>query len=348
VSQPSGIIPKPDRPTSFRRRSQTASKTAAGDSFEQVGREWFESYRPQLSEKYAPRILSRLERDVFPVIGHLPIAKVDAQTLLDMVRRVERRGKLNISNRLRIHVGKIFRYAVAEGRAARDPSRDIIDAQKKAPPVEHRARVAPADMPAFFAKLAEDDGSPLSHAALRWTIMTMVRTNETRFAQWSEIEGLGTPDALWRIPASRMKMKLEHVVPITPQMAELLVTIRKLSGGSKWLFPVPGGKSGVISENRMLLILYRVGLKGTATVHGFRRVASTVLNEAVRLDDRGETVRLFDRDAIELQLAHVDGGVRGVYNEATLRPARRRMLTWWCAWLQDQEDIGRVMTDVIG
>jgi integrase len=136
-----------------------------------------------------------------------------------------------------------------------------------------------------------------------------------------------------------MKMKNEHIVPLSRQAVALLPRIFELSGGSKYLFPVPGTKKGVISENRMLDCMYRMGYRGKATVHGFRGLASTVLNEATRFDGE-DPVRRWDSDWIERQLAHVEeNDVRGAYNAAEWIGPRRRMLQWWADWLDTQERV---------
>lgn len=192
----------------------------------------------------------------------------------------------------------------------------------KPKPVQHHAKVAIKDLPAFFVKLNKDGGDRLSHLALRWTILTMVRTQETRFAEWSEFEGLDTSEAVWRIPPERMKMRSEHVVPAPPQGVALLDEIRRsnryLAAGNmkfgRYLFPVVGSKTSTISENRMLDIMYRIGLRGKATVHGFRGLASTVLTES----------GLFEPDWIEHQLAHTPRGVRAAYNSARTSPTGAR------------------------
>jgi integrase len=206
------------------------------------------------------------------------------------------------------------------------------------PPVKHRAKVEARDLPDFFAKLARDEGERMSHLALRWTMLTMVRTQETRFAAWEEIEGLDGDQPLWRIPPNRMKMRTEHVVPLSRQAVALLKEIYAanpfraagIARLGKFLFPVASSNSGTISENRMLDIMYRMGLRGKATVHGFRGLASTVLNES------GE----FEADWIEMQLAHVARGVRAVYNAARYLMLRREMMQWWADYLDAAEAKG--------
>jgi integrase len=205
-------------------------------------------------------------------------------------------------------------------------------------PTKHRAKVDARELPQFFSKLAQDEGTAMSHLALRWTMLTMVRTQETRFATWSKIEGLDGDQPLWRITPDRMKMRSEHLVPLSRQAVALLKEIEaanvfRTAGNArlgKFLFPVATSKSEVISENRMLDILYRMGMRGKATVHGFRGLASTVLYES------GE----FEPYWIEVQLAHVARGVRAAYNSARYLAHRRSMMQWWADYLERAEKAG--------
>jgi integrase len=169
--------------------------------------------------------------------------------------------------------------------------------------------------------LADYDGDEITKLGLRILILTFVRTGELRFAKWSEFENLDGREPLWRIPAERMKLRRPHLVPLSPQAASALGGLRKLTGKRPLLFPAPT-RLGVISENTLLFALYRMGYHNRATVHGFRATASTVLNEAQ-----------FNRDWIEIQLAHCDGSIRGAYNFAEWLPGRRDMMSWWADYL---------------
>lgn len=307
------------------------------DTFEALGRDWFAMRTASWASSYRGRILSRLEADIYPVIGSKAIGDIEAPDLLRAIRKIEDRGAIELAKRVKNYCGEIFAFGIGEGRCEHNPATEIGKALKKKPPAKHRARIPARDMPAFFRRLAmdltPDRDKQLSHFALRWTMLTMVRTQETRFARWSEIE-----DDLWRIPGPRMKMKVEHLVPLPRQVIALLPRIRELAGDSEYLFPVADSRSGVISENRMLDILYRCGYRGKATVHGFRSLASTVLNEETRLVD-GDEVRRFHEDWIERQLAHVDQNeIRGTYNAAEWIGPRRKMLQWWADKLEEWEN----------
>lgn len=323
-------------PSAVRKEQKLALRAAFENTFESVGRSWLDARAPSWTPRYAALVRGRLEVDIFPEIGDRAIESIDPPTLLGAIRKIERRGSVEMAHRVKNHCGEIFRYAIAEEKCLSDPSRDISAAMKRPAPVRHRAKVEAKDLPRFYAKLNEDEGERLSHLALRWTMVTMVRTQETRFAEWTEFEGLDTAEPLWRIPAARMKMRFEHLVPLPPQALTLLTEIRALNvylqAGNKrlgrFLFPVASSKTGTISENRMLDIMYRIGLRGKATVHGFRGLASTVLNET------GE----FEPDWIELQLAHTPRGVRAAYNAARYLSHRRKMLEWWADFLERAEN----------
>lgn len=325
-------------PSTIRKAEKKALAAKGQDAFEIVAREWLHTRSKVWSERYARITRTRLEQDIFPALGSVPIGDINPVMLLTELRKIEQRGSVEMAHRIRNHVGEVFRYGIATQRCRSDPSRDIAPAMMRPAPVKHRAKVDARDLPQFFAKLAQDEGTRMSHLALRWTMLTMVRTQETRFATWSEIEGLDGNQPLWRITPDRMKMRSEHLVPLSRQAVALLKEIEatnvfRAAGNArlgKFLFPVATSKSDVISENRMLDILYRMGLRGKATVHGFRGLASTVLNES------GE----FEPDWIEVQLAHVARGVRAAYNSARYLAHRRIMMQWWADYLERAEKAG--------
>jgi len=236
-----------------------------------------------------------------------------------MLRKVEKRGVNETARRLKQLVGQIFRFAIVTGRAKRDPSVDLKDALRATgEPQRHRAMPL-SELSTFLQKLESYSGERQTKLALKLVTLTFLRTTELRAGRWSELENLDENSALWRIPAERMKMRLEHLVPLSRQAVAALRELRALSDSSSHIFPSPG-KGGFMSSNTMLYALYRMGYHGRATTHGFRAVASTILNES----------NLFNRDWIERQLAHVERNeVRRAYNAAEWMPDRRRMMQWW-------------------
>lgn len=316
-------------PSEHRKKERLQATIAAAHDFETVARQWHGGNR--WSERYARIVIGRLERDAFPELGRLTISKIEPADVLATIRKIERRGSIDTGRRVNALIGSVFRYAVALGIAERDPTRDIGDALKKRQPVQHRAKLAATELPTFFGKLEVEPLEPTTRLAMLLTIYTLVRTTETRFATWGEFEGLEGASPLWRIPAARMKMRTEHLVPLSPQMVAMLAELRALNLPGHHLFP--GARKGVISENAMLYAMYRLGYHSKATIHGFRGTGSTVLNESGR----------FEPDWIERQLAHDKRDVRAAYNAAQYLPQRRGMLAWWSSYLDEQRAVGNLL-----
>ena len=236
-----------------------------------------------------------------------------------MLRKVEKRGANETARRLKQLVGQIFRCAIVTGRAKRDLSVDFnVALRATGEPQPHRATPL-SELPTFLQKLKCYSGDQQTKLALTLATLTFLRTTELRAGNWNELENLDENSAVWRIPAERMKTRLGHLVPLSRQAAAVLRALRGLSGGSPSIFPSPG-KGDCMSGNTMLYAIYRMGYHGRATTHGFRAVASTILNET----------NLFNRDWIERQLSHVERNeVRRAYNAAEWMPDRRRMMQWW-------------------
>jgi integrase len=328
-----GMDPSQERKKAKAKAAGTSSES--DNTFEHVAREWLEARMLSWVPKYASRIVSRLENDVFPIVGDKDIAEITPREMLDIFRSIQARGSFETAHRIKNYCSEVFRYAIPDGRCESDPCRDLSPALAKKKPVRHHSKVAAKDLPDFFVKFNADTGERLSHLALRWTIMTMVRTSETRFAEFEEFEDMEGDNPMWRLSPDRMKMRSEHLVPLPRQAVALYDEIRELNvyraAGNRrlgrYLFPAAISKSLVISENRMLDIMYRMGFRGKATVHGFRSLASTVLNES----------GLFHPDWIEMQLAHQPQGMRGVYNSALYLAHRRPMMQWWADYLDEAE-----------
>ncbi|AMK25870.1 MULTISPECIES: tyrosine-type recombinase/integrase [Sphingobium] len=316
------------------KRNQKYEDEAARITFFELAQEWLEIKRKEWSPRHSLRVEGRLKRDIFPYLGRIPARAILPRMVLEILKRVEERDASEVARRLRSYCSDIFKYGIPDGRVITDPCRDLALALRKRV-VKHRGKIPLNELPRFYVALNADTGSRLSHLALRWTILTMVRTQETRFAQWHEFEGLGGTEPIWRIPPERMKMRQEHLVPLPPQAIALLREIRELNvygrhGNERfgrYLFPVVGNEDDIISCNRMMVVMKRINISPGSTVHGFRSVASTVLNEA----------GIFLPDWIELQLAHAPSGVRAVYNSALYLKQRREMLIWWANYLESAE-----------
>jgi integrase len=241
-------------------------------TFEKVAREWHTAQVPSWDAKYAELVMHTLEHDLLPVIWNRPIGAIEPPTLLNALRKIEDRGAATVPRKARGIAGRVFRYAIGLGLASRDPSADLVDVLKKPPRVRHHAKLSAGELPAFFSKLAAYDGQEQTRVGLELILRTMVRTVEARYATRSEFENLDGKEPLWRIPPERMKMKREHLVPLTPEAVKLVKRLFEIAGQREWLFPklVPNKKpSPVVSENTFLFALYRMGYYSRATVQGF-------------------------------------------------------------------------------
>jgi integrase len=309
----------------FVERVRPPKKLAAPqETFESVANEWFALNKVRWVETYRCRLRSRLDEDLLTELGGFFIDEIEPLTVLSTMRAIEQRGAIESAKRILNMASSIFRYGVATGRCLRDPTSDIKGALRPPLPPKRRTALPAKEIPAFMRALTVYDGGEITKLGLRILVLTFVRTGELRFAKWSEFENLEGREPLWRIPAERMKLRRPHLVPLARQTVSALGALRKLTGRGQLLFPAPT-KLGVISENTLLIALYRMGYHNRATVHGFRATASTVLNEAQ-----------FNRDWIEIQLAHCDGSIRGVYNFAEWLPGRRAMMCWWAEYLDGE------------
>lgn len=295
-------------------------------TFQEVYSEWFQKKKNRWSEGQSIRIDSRMKRNVMKDLGHLDIAKIDGETVLSMLRKIEERGAIDMAKRVRQSVGNVFQYAQPLGYVTVDPTVNMSKVMQTPPKKKRRNFVKPSGVPKLMAALNAYDGEPVTRLGLIFTLRNMVRTKETRFANWHEFEDLDGKNPTWRIPAERMKTGLEHLVPLSKQSVEVLKEVRKFSLDTDYVFPTDS-REGVMSTNTMLFALYRMGYHSKATVHGFRTTASTILNETGH----------FHSDWIERQLAHVEENqVRAAYNAAEYINQRREMLQWWSDYLDEK------------
>jgi integrase len=321
-------------PAVHRRLTKHLAATAAADSFEAVAREWHAKQAPAWVPSHGDRILRRLERDIFPYLGSRPTGQIDAPELLPVLRRIESRGAVETAHRALHNCSQVFRYAIVTGRAKRDPAQDLRGAL--APVVErHHASIKePKAIGQLMRAITGYQGTPVARAALRLAPLVFVRPGELRKTEWTEldVEALlgNSTDAEWRIPAARMKMREQHIVPLSAQSAALFRELHAITGAGRYVFPGARSNKRPMSENTVNAALRRLGYgKDDMTGHGFRSMASTLLNE-----------QGWNRDAIERQLAHAErDNVRGAYNFAEYLPERRRMMQAWADYL-DQLTVG--------
>jgi integrase len=304
-------------PSADRKEAKVAVAAESANRFESVARDWHAQWRAARTDHHADYVLRRLEADVFPQIGNLPIDRITAPMLVQVAKKIESRGAVDIAKRALQTCGQIFRYGVAHGYTDRNPAADI----KPADVIQSRkqtnyARVTAKELPDLLRKMAVYDGSPHTRAALQLIAQTFVRTSELTEAKWDELD---LDAAEWRIPAERMKMRTPHVVPLARQSVDVLRCLRETHRLSPYVFPGERDHERPMSNNTLLKALERMGYKGRMTGHGFRGVASTALHE-----------HGFEHTLIELQLAHQERNrVSASYNWATYLPQRRQMMQWW-------------------
>ena len=289
----------------------------AGTEFESVARAWWLQWSAGKSEKHRDETMRRLEADVFPAIGAVPIATITAQQLLTISKTIEKRGAADIARRAYQTSGQILRYAVANGLIERNPAADVrpSDALKPTSKINY-ARVDAKEVPELLRRIDTYDGSPLTVGALKLMALTFVRTSELIGARWSEID---LKAARWDIPPERMKMKTPHIVPLSRQAVEVLKGLYPLRGLGDLVFPGERDHAKPMSNNTILFALYRMGYHSRMTGHGFRGIASTVLHE---LDH--------EHNLIELQLAHQERNeVSAAYNHARFIKQRAKMMQAW-------------------
>lgn len=290
------------------------------DTFEVVAREWMA--RQDVAEVTANKTRWLLETFLFPDLGSRPIGGISARDLLDVLRKVEATGKLETAKRAKIKAGQVFRYAVLEGKVDADPTASLRGALKPPKNKHHAAITDPLRMGELLRAIDGFAGQFVTLAALRLAPLVFVRPGELRQAEWREID---LDQALWRIPAERMKMKAAHLVPLAPQAVAILRELYPLTGTGRYVFPGLRTGSRPMSENTVNAALRRLGYSGEEmTGHGFRSMAATRLNEMG-----------WNPDAIERQLAHAETNkVREAYTHAAqYLDERVRMMKAWANYL---------------
>jgi len=311
------LIRKGDDPSQIKREAKLTRAFNDANTFELVARQWFDHWKGPKSPRHAEYVMRRLEADVFPALGGRPMASVTAPALLAMAKGIEARGAIDIAKRSLQTCGQIMRYAVAHGLIERNPAADVKPSDALKPhKKENYARLDAKEMPELLRKIEAYQGTPHTRLAMKLLALTFVRTGELIAARWDEFD---LETARWDIPASRMKMKTPHIVPLAPQAVEVLQVLRTTSNGRALLFPGERDHEKPMSNNTILKALERMGYKGRMTGHGFRGMASTMLHE-----------QGFGHHLIELQLAHAERNqVSAAYNHALYLADRAAMMTAW-------------------
>lgn len=289
-------------PVQERKAQKLAQKLSTENSFEAVSREWHAAKADRWTVAYREEIIKTFEQDVFPFIGKRPIAEIKPLELLEVLKRIEKRGALEKTRKVRQRCGEVFRYAIITGRAEYNPAPDLAIALA-VPKQKHHPYLSEEELPHFVRDLETYTGSIITKNATKIVMLTGVRTQEMRFATWEEIN---LEKGIWEIPAERMKMRRPHIVPLSTQVIEIFQQLKPITEHYPYIFIGRNNRTKPISKESVSQVIELLGYKGRATGHGFRHTMSTILHE-----------HGFNSAWIELQLAHADkNNIRGTYNHA--------------------------------
>ena len=304
-----------------------------GTQFSVLALEWWEYQKGTWTEDHAQRVWTRLRDNAFKDMDMQPMEKIQPRDILEIIRKIESRDALDVASRVLQDIRRVFRYGIQNGKIDHNPAGELTGILK--PRIQrHRASLPVEEIGQFLVDLRsyESQGRLLTQLALEMLVFTFVRPGEVRGARWSEFD---FENKLWRIPAHRMKMRSEHLIPLSTQALRVIEEVKPITGQYELLFPSERNRNDSISDNTMRRAMLRMGYDGKtagkshATPHGFRANASSVLNE-----------QGFNPDAIERQLSHTErNGVRAAYiHHAHYLEERREMMQWWADYLDKETE----------
>jgi len=298
--------------------AQEADNSSGRIKFSDLTESWLKTHLTKITSKSNKRnIVQTLDDYVLPYIGNQCLSDIKRRDLIAVIKQLADVGKVETAGRVAQRIRAIFDYAVDIGEIESHPAAGMSRVLPSAP-VKHMAAIAPNELPDLM-KAIEGYNEPVTRIGLRLLAHTFVRTTELVGARWSEID-----NDTWVIAAERMKMRKPHVVPLSNQVIDLLDTLKTYTGEEQYLLASPTVRGKPVSTNTLLYALYRLGYRGRMTGHGFRTIASSILNESGK----------WAADAIERQLAHKEtDAVRAAYHRAEYLDERRRMMQWWSDYL---------------
>ena len=302
-------------PNNEKKTAIIEARIKTDNSFESVAFEWHAKNIKKWTPKQANRIKLWIEREILPIIGHMQISEVKPMHILEIMRKIESRKAYDTTRRVLSVCSQVFRYGMPIDKCQYDVTVGINKALVYVK-TENLKCVSTGEFPKLIKDIERHNCTTLTKCALNLIALTFVRTGELRFAKWSEFD---FDKKEWRIPGERMKMREQHIVPLSKQAIINFEQIKSLDLKSDYVFPNENNAKKVMSENTMLFALYDMNYRGKMTVHGFRQIASTILNESG-----------FKPDAVERQLSHCErNNIRRAYNHAQYLPERREMMQWW-------------------
>jgi len=309
-------------PSQSRKQEKIAKQVEESSTFRSVARDWLSRQKSSWSPGHAETVIQRLENNIFPHLGDVPVRSITAPRMLEVLRYIESRGALEVARRVRGICSQVFRYAIACGLSEQDPAAPLVGALKP-PPKKHYASITdPKEVGRLLRAIDKYQGSQIVYCAFKLSPLLFVRPGELRQAEWKEFD---LEAAEWRIPKEKMKMRNPHIVPLSRQALKIIESLRTLTGHGQYLFPAMTTSKRPMSDNTINMALRRIGYsKEEMTAHGFRSMASTLLNE-----------HGWNPDAIERQLAHSErNNVRAAYNYAEYLPERRKMMQAWADYIE--------------
>jgi len=297
------------------------------NTFKKVSKDWLSRVTKRMTHKHAREARRSLELHVHPRIGGQSIDSINIKDIKTVLSDIQNAGKLETAHRVHQRIRSVFQFAIMNDLTERNPAADLY---KFLEPVQKKSMTALPlkEVPEYLHRLDQADNLHLvTRAGLKLIIMLFVRTNELIEAKWEEFD---LKEALWRIPEDRMKMRVEHLVPLPQQALTILDELEPLTGSSKYVLPGDRNPNQPISNNTLLYGgIYRMGYRSRATIHGFRSLASSILNESGK----------WNPDAIERQLAHSEKDqVRAAYNRASYLEERKRMMQWYADYLEQLKE----------
>lgn len=291
------------------------------NTFKSVALEWHSKNLKKWTEKHQRKIKRWINDEIIPAIGHLPISEVKTPDIVTVIRKIELRGSIDVARRVLNVCSQILRYGMPLGLCEHDVTLGLSKTLEYAKRKNHKC-IKIEEFPELLKKIEKHNCSLVTKCALKMIGLTFVRSTELREARWNEID---FEKAEWRIPAERMKMNNLHIVPLSKQALAILKSLKAINLSDEIVFPNQNNFRKVISENTMLYALYDMGYNNRMTVHGFRQLASTILNE-----------KGFNSDAIERQLSHSErNNVRRAYNHAQYLSERKQIMQWWADYIDN-------------
>ena len=311
-------------PSAHRKAGKSAKDAKAANSLENIAREFMEGNAARWSSVHYARMKRGFEADLFPWLGERPIQDITAPDLLAVAKRIQERGALETAKRAMQAAGQVFRYAIATGRAERDPTADLRGALPSPKSRNHSTIVDPKAVGELLRAIEGYSGLPVMRAALKLAPLVFLRPGELVQAEWSEFD---LEAGEWKIPGERMKMNGRHIVPLSNQAVDILRELQPLTGAGRYVFPSATTKGKPMNRETVRASLVRMGYGPNSdtpmTAHGFRGMASTLLHE-----------HGWPSDVIERQLAHAERNkIKAAYNHAEHLPERRKMMQAWADYL---------------